>query len=285
LKTLKGKTILITGGSLGIGFATAKKCVEEGSRVIIVARNKTTLHSSLKILNQISTEQEHLLYSLDVKNINAVNNFSKWIEDQKVKINGLVNCAGVYGPIGKTIEVDMKQFTKAFNINFFGTIYMCNAIIPIMDNSERRKVVNFSGGGAATPFPNYSAYATSKAAIVRFTENLNIELTNKKIDINSVAPGFVATRLHEDTLKAGPEKSGNNFYNNTIEQIKEKSVPPELAADLTAFLLSKDSDGIGGKFISAPWDDWENINFKKKLIKDQDFATLRRVDDKIFYKK
>jgi NAD(P)-dependent dehydrogenase (short-subunit alcohol dehydrogenase family) len=191
----------------------------------------------------------------------------------------------VYGPIGNIMNVDMEQFTKAININFLGTVYMCNVFAPLLKNETRKKIVNFSGGGAATPFPNYSAYATSKIAIVRFTENIAIELDEYNIDVNCIAPGFVITRLHEETLTAGVEAAGKSFYEGTKKQIESGGVPPEKAADLTSFLLSNQSDNITGKFISAPWDPWNEKTFQDELRNNKDVAVLRRIDNKNFYKK
>ncbi|HRE40697.1 MAG TPA: SDR family oxidoreductase [Ignavibacteria bacterium] len=284
MSNLKNKTIIITGGSLGIGFAIAKKCVQDGARVIIASRNKTDLENALTELNSIGKEK-NLSYSLDIGDLNAVRNFAKWCNDEKLEISGLVNNAGIYGPMGKTTLVDMDEFTNAIQINFLGTVYMCNVFAPLLKSTGRKKIVNYSGGGAATPFANYSAYATSKIAIVRFTENLAIELADENFDINCVAPGFVVTRLHNQTLNQNPDSVGKNFFENTKKQVDSGGVPPEKAADLTAFLLSDDSDGITGKFISAPWDDWQSEEFKKTLLEDKDFATLRRIDNKNFYKK
>jgi 3-oxoacyl-[acyl-carrier protein] reductase len=137
--------------------------------------------------------------------------------------------------------------------------------------------VNYSGGGAATPFPNFSAYATSKVAIVRFTENLPMELSQEGFDINCIAPGFVVTRLHQETLKAGEEQATKPFYENTKKQWKH-GVPSSKAETLTVFLLSA-SDG-SGKFISAPWD--MAGGGSGRLKGDKHFATLRRIDEKTF---
>ncbi len=92
-------------------------------------------------------------------------------------------------------------------------------------------------------------------------------------------------RLHQDTLEAGPESATKSFFENTKKQIEGGGAPPEKAANLTVFLLSSESDGITGKFISAPWDPWENKEFQNRLKSDKDFATLRRIDDKMFFKK
>jgi len=280
---LDSKIIIITGGSVGIGSVIANKCASEGAEVIIVARNKKDLDSSLNNLKTIS-DKNHRSYSLDVKDLNAIKAFAIWLENEGLIINGLVNCAGVYGPIGKTTDVDMDKFTETININFLGTVYMCNMIAPLMKNNGHNKIINFSGGGAASPFPHYSAYATSKVAIVRFTENLSMELGDDGYDINCIAPGFVITRLHNNTIEVGPDSAGRAFFENTRKQIKDGGITPEKAAELTIFLLSDDSNGINGKFLSAPWDPWQDKIFQEKLREDNDLATLRRIDEKYFKK-
>lgn len=284
MQKLDLRRIIITGGSHGIGFAIAKECANQGAEVIIAARDQGNLGKSLKKIKAIS-EKNHLAYSLDVKDLNAVRDFASWVENEDLEINGLVNCAGVYGPIGKTTSVDMEEFTDAIKVNFLGTVYMCSTFSPLLAGTTRKKIVNFSGGGAASPHPNYSAYATSKVAIVRFTENLSRELGNDVFDINCIAPGFVITRLHQETIGAGPEMAGPAFYENTKKQIEDGGVPPEKAAELTVFLLSGDADGITGKFLAAPWDPWQEKTFQERLREDNDLATLRRIDDKFFYKK
>ncbi|HCA42391.1 MAG TPA: dehydrogenase [Bacteroidetes bacterium] len=284
MSNLKNKTIIVTGGSLGIGFAIAKQCVLDGAKVIIASRNKNDLKTATDELDSLGKEK-CISYSIDIGDLNAVREFAKWCIDQNLEISGLVNNAGIYGPIGKTTIVDMDEFTKTIQINFLGTVYMCNAFAPVMKSTGRKKIVNYSGGGAATPFANYSAYATSKIAIVRLTENLAIELADENFDINCVAPGFVVTRLHSQTLNQNPDLVGKGFFENTKKQVESGGVPPEKAAELTSFLLSDESDGITGKFISAPWDDWKSTEFKNTLLSDKDFATLRRIDNKNFFKK
>jgi 3-oxoacyl-[acyl-carrier protein] reductase len=281
---LGGKTVVVTGGSLGIGFAVAKKCVHEGATAILAARNRADLERSLDALKGIS-KSDHAMYAVDVSDPDAVGRFAAWCGERFGVIHGLVNCAGVYGPIGKTTSVDIRRFVEAIQINFLGTVIMCRAFAPLLQSNTRKKIVNFSGGGAASPFPHYTAYATSKIAIVRFTENLALELDADGVDINCVAPGFVITRLHDDTVAAGKNAAGEAFFENTRKQIETGGVPPEKAADLTAFLLSPESDGITGKFISAPWDPWKDESFRNLLRSDRDFATLRRIDNKTYFKK
>ena len=281
---LHNKRIIITGGSLGIGLAIAQKCASEGASLILVSRTESDLKASIQTIS-VSSSVTHQYYELDVSDVNAVRRFADWVLQQGFSIDGLVNCAGIYGPIGKTPEVALNDFARAVNINFLGTVYMCSVFAPVLKSNGRKKIINYSGGGAATPFPHYSAYATSKIAIVRFTENLAIELASDGIDINCVAPGFVITRLHQQTLQAGSRAAGEGFFESTRKQIESGGVPAEKASELTCFLLSQASDGISGKFLSAPWDPWQSSDFQRQLREDKDLATLRRIDNKTFFKK
>jgi 3-oxoacyl-[acyl-carrier protein] reductase len=282
LGILENKKIIITGGSMGIGFAIAKKCAEEGAHLILVSRHKVNLKNAIKMIN--ATAKKHIYYAIDVGHPDKVKDMAADIRKKLSFIDGLVNCAGIYGPIGKTDEINPLEFTNAININLLGTFYMCHYFIPLLKKARRGKIVNYSGGGAANSFPNYTAYAVSKTGIVRFSENLALEFKNDDIDINAIAPGFVITRLHQETLKAG-KKAGEEFLKKTIDQINKGGISSDMAAKLTVFLLSSNSDGITGKFISAPWDPWEDEKFRAKLKNDEDLATLRRIDDKFFSKK
>ena len=85
---------------------------------------------------------------------------------------------------------------------------------------NKGKIIQLAGGGAASPLPLISSYAISKAAVVRFVENLSEELKDYNIDINAVAPGPLNTGMLEEVLKAGPKRVGKNFYNESVKQKK-----------------------------------------------------------------
>jgi len=279
---LENKKIIITGGSMGIGFAVAEKCAKEGAQLVLISRHSDGLKKAIKMID--INENDHKYYALDVSKYEEVKELAVDMEKEFSFIDGLVNCAGVYGPIGRLDEINPHEFTNAININLLGTFYMCHCFIPLLKKASRGKIVNYSGGGAAGPFPNYSAYAVSKIGIVRLTENLALEFKNSSIDVNAVAPGFVVTRLHQETIRAG-KKASEDFLKKTLDQIEKGGVSPDVAARLTVFLLSPESDGITAKFISAPWDPWEDRNFINRLKEDKDLATLRRIDNKFFFKK
>src|SRR5437867_1761397 len=126
---------------------------------------------------------------------------------------------------------------EAIRINLFGTFLVARQACRLMKTRGGGRLVLFSGGGAATPFPHYTAYACGKAAVVRLTETLAQEMQPFNIQVNCVAPGFVVTRLHQETLVAG-DRAGAAFLEQTKRQIESGGVPATVGAGAAAFLLS-----------------------------------------------
>lgn len=139
------------------------------------------------------------------------------------------------------------------------------------------KVLLLSGGGATKPLPYLSAYAASKAAVVRFGETLAEEVREFGIDVNAVAPGTLNTRLLDEVLEAGPTKVGQTCYEQALRQKAEGGTPMARGASLCLFLASAASDGITGKLISAVWDPWEKLPEHLGDLCDSDIYTIRRI--------
>ena len=283
MNNFNNKLAVITGASRGIGFEVAKHLASLNTRLLIISRNETELSKACKSLNRINNK-DNIQLKIDVSNRLDILNVKNYLEKNHLEIDAIINCAGIYGPIGSILEVNLEEFEKAFKINFFGTINMINILKFNFVKNKKKKIINFSGGGAATPFPFYSAYATSKAAIVRLTENIALELKEEGYLVNCIAPGFIATSLHEDTIRAGPDKVGKDFYIKTKEVLNNGGASVKYTCELVEFLISDKSDSFNGRFISANWDMWQEDDFKNKIKNDDDFATLRRIDDKKFFK-
>src|SRR6185436_7692534 len=128
------------------------------------------------------------------------------------------NNAGVQGPIGSIEEVDWAEWVRAIEINLFGSVLMCRAVLPYFKSRRAGKILQLSGGGATSPMPRVSAYAASKAAIVRFVETLAEEVRADGIDVNAIAPGAVNTRLLEGVLAAGVDRAGAALYARAEKQ-------------------------------------------------------------------
>src|SRR5437773_10825448 len=126
---------------------------------------------------------------------------------------------------------------------------MCRAILAHFKKNGAGKIIHLSGGAATNPLPRISAYAASKAGIVRFMETLAEEVRAFHIDVNAIAPGALNTRLLDEILIAGAERVGPGFYERSLRQKEQGGTPLERGADLAVYLASEASNGITGKLI------------------------------------
>jgi 3-oxoacyl-[acyl-carrier protein] reductase len=261
--------VLITGGSMGIGAACARRLASDGWSVTVAARGREALK---EVVTSLEGEGHESLV-LDVGDADAWGDAARGLLD----LDALVHAAAVIGPIGPADQIDPAAFLDALRINVLGTFLAVRACLPALRKAGG-PIVAFSGGGATGPLARYDAYAASKAATARLVENLAAD----GVRINAVAPGFVATRMHQATLVAGPGTAGAAYHARTLRDLDAGGTPPEVAAELVAFLLSDAARGITGRLISARWDPWREPEFQARLRDERDLATLRRIDDKFF---
>jgi 3-oxoacyl-[acyl-carrier protein] reductase len=276
---LLNKNVIITGGSQGLGKEIAKHCLLEGASVALCARNTATLREAYDELLQFKKgNQELISHVSDISDKNDADAFVKACVSSFGKIDVLINNVGIHGSKNTIDDVafDLENWRDAININLMGTLNMCLASVPYLKESSRGKIINLSGGGATSPMPGMSAYAASKAAVVRFTETIAIELKPFCIDVNAVAPGAMNTRLLDDVLNNGKGKVTDDYYRKALKQKETGGTPPSLAAELCVYLASEESNSITGKLISAVWDDWRNLHKHLKEL-DSDIYTLRRI--------
>jgi len=274
LGVLEGRVSVITGGSRGIGKAIARAFLSEGSACVLAARDAGALDAAVREMSEIGPRL--LGVSADVASEADVGRLVERALSEFGRIDALVNCAGVYGPIGPSAEVGPGAWWDTLRTNLLGTFLATRFVLPQMLRQGRGKIINLAGGGASSPFPRFSAYATSKAAVVRLTETLAEELKGSGIDVNAVAPGAVNTRLLDQVLEAG-DAAGDQFLNCARRQREEGGTPPEKAAELAVFLASDKSNGLTGRLISAVWDEWPEMALRIPEIMASDLYTLRRV--------
>jgi 3-oxoacyl-[acyl-carrier protein] reductase len=275
---LSGKQAIITGANQGLGLEIARLFVKSGADLMICARNEVLLKSAYEELIQLISKHQKLVFQ--VADISDASDVSNLFERTLCSLGGcqiLVNNAGVYGPMGTIETLNWDEWVKAIEVNLFGSVLMTRAFIPHFKLQGYGKIIQLSGGGATSPLPRISAYAASKAAIVRFAETLAEEVRGSGIDVNSLAPGSLNTRLLEEVLQAGPEKVGNLFFERSKIQKDSGGSSILKAAELALFLASSASDGITSKLISAIWDEWEEWPKHLDELSQSDVYTLRRI--------
>jgi NAD(P)-dependent dehydrogenase (short-subunit alcohol dehydrogenase family) len=275
---LENRNALITGGSQGLGRVIVERFVEEGANVLFCARDSAPLGQvEAELRKSAPAGQRILAQTCDVSSARDVQELFRKADDELGPLHILVNNAGIYGPKGPSEKVAWEEWVRCFEINLYGTFLPCRHAIARFKKSGYGKIINLSGGGATNPLPNISAYAASKAAVVRLTETLAEELRAFHVDVNAVAPGALNTRLLDEVLQAGPEQVGADFHARALQQSKDGGVPLELGADLCLYLASPESDGVTGKLLSARWDPWASLHTRRGELDSSDIYTLRRI--------
>ncbi|WP_342220606.1 SDR family oxidoreductase [Rickettsiella endosymbiont of Miltochrista miniata] len=274
---LLNKKAIISGASKGLGAAIARAYVVAGASVVICARNNIELLKKQAELQTISLGSKVIAIPTDISSPEQIDYLIRIAEKELGGVDILVANAAIYGPKGPLETLDWQAWSEVIDINLKGTVLQCKAVIPLFKRQKKGKIIIISGGGATKPMPNFTAYAASKAGVIRFSETLANELQKFNIDVMAISPGALNTDFLDEVLRAGPEKVGDKFYQISLKQAKTGGSSLELAADLSVYLASDAADGITGKLISAVWDPWKNLHEYYPEIAMTDIYTLRRI--------
>lgn len=277
-KALQNRYAIITGASLGLGFEIAKQYLAAGASLMICGRDEMQLDMAASELKKLAgTGQSVQALPADVSKARDVTALVDGALREFGRVDILVNNAGVTGPSGAIETVDWQEWIHTIEINLLGSVLLSRAVVPHLKRIGHGKIIQLSGGGATNPLPNLSAYAASKAAVIRFVETLAEETRRYHIDVNAIAPGALNTRMLDDFLAAAPETIGPAFHERSLQQKKHGGVPLSKGANLAVFLASSLSDGITGKLISAVWDPWKTLPHHLDELNGTDIYTLRRI--------
>jgi NAD(P)-dependent dehydrogenase (short-subunit alcohol dehydrogenase family) len=274
---LAGKVALVTGSNRGLGLEIARAYLAAGADVALGAREESLLAREAERLSVAYSGRRILQHALDVRSEESCLAFVARCIETFGQVDVLVNNAGVYGPLGSIDTIDIRDWMDAIEINLLGSVMMCRAVLPHMKARGRGAIIQISGGGATNPLANITAYAASKAAVVRFAESLALEVASHGIEVNSIAPGALNTRLLDEVIAAGPDKVGAHFYERSLRQREQGGVPLGKAADLAVFLASDAARGITGRLVSALWDRYAEWPGHIDELGDSDLYTLRRI--------
>jgi len=197
---LRGRNVLVTGGSRGLGLVIARQLVQEGARVAICARDEETLERARAELSAHGTRV--LAVSCDVSNQREVERMVARVADTLGPIDALINNAGtiVVGPLD---TMDIDDFQMAMETNFWGPLYAILAVVPEMRRRRSGRIVNVASIGGKISVPHLLPYSASKFALVGLSEGLRAELARDGIQVSTICPGLMRTGSPRHALFKG----------------------------------------------------------------------------------
>jgi 3-oxoacyl-[acyl-carrier protein] reductase len=271
VRSYQDKTVLITGAGRGIGKRLALGLARAKAKVGLLARTKAELDlADLEIEHAGGTS---LRLRADVGDFKQVQTAAERLKAEYGDVYALICAAGVQGPIGPMIDCLPAQWAEVIHVNVMGVMHACQAVLPGMLEKREGKIIVLVGAGSQEPRPNFSAYAASKAALVRFVETLAEEVKDSNIQVNCMDPGPAYTNMTDEILKAGETAAGWREVQTATEVRGNGGTSPDKQLQLAMFLASDRSNHITGRLICVD-DDWkrlENASLTPNLF------TLRRV--------
>lgn len=247
---LSGKTAIVTGGSAGIGFATAKALYQEGINVAIAARNPERLEKAANAIRELPNRGNNIIsISADLTQAESVDKVVSKTIEAFGQIDILINNAGS-ARAGAFLELDDEVFLDAWNLKLLGYIRLVKAIVPDMIARRDGRIVNIIGGAGRTPRPSFLPGGTANAALLNFTRGIAKELAQHNIRINAISPGLTATERAERLAEQNAKARGVSVETIQAESIKSiplgRLVQPEEIANLALFLVSDLAASITG---------------------------------------
>jgi len=223
---LENKVVLITGGSRGIGKAVAAAFAREGAKLALCARSTDEVQQTVAELRAMRAEAKG--WTCDVTMEASVEEFVHGAQTTFGRIDVLVNNAGVMTRPAPMVELEVRKWDYTMAVNLRGPFLVTQAVLPFMFKQKSGSIINVSSTLGRGAYPNFVAYATSKWGLEGFTQTLAAELGSARIRVNSVEPGYVATKL---TGYRGSE--------------------PESVTDVFVYSGSDESKAVTGKMLSS----------------------------------
>jgi len=273
---MKNRYCLITGATRGFGAVLAREFWEAGASLALIARSRDGLERLVANLGKRS-RQEVITVAADLANPEATGEIVGRVRGKFPRLDVLINNAAIQGPIGSFWENDWEEWVKTIQVDLLSPIALCRAVSPWMIEQGGGSIINLSGGGATGPRANFSAYATAKTGLVRFSETLAEELRPYNVRVNCIAPGAMNTAMLNEVVDRGADAAGQKEYAQAVKVKQSGGASMQRVAQLCLFLVSDAARGISGKLISAVWDPITSLPEHLDELSGSDIYTLRRI--------
>ena len=254
---LKDKVALITGAGRGIGRAIAIAYAREGAQLALAARSLDELEETAQAAESLGAAT--CVIGVDVTDRAAVDEMARRSLARFGRLDILVNNAGIVGPVGALEDNDVESWIRTIQVNLVGTYLCCRAVIPALAAAGGGKIINLSGSGSTSAPYHLSAYGSSKAAIIRLTEILSLELADKNIQVNALGPGSIHTRMWEEITDRAQAAGDTELYEFGQQVTGGGGASIERAAELAVWLAGQASGDLSGRLVHAVTDDFPNL--------------------------
>lgn len=265
---LSGQVAVVTGGGRGIGRAIAAMLSEAGMTTAVLARSASEIAETARTIERAGGRARP--FAADVTDAAAVGRAFQEIERSLGSVAVLVNNAAIPGPIGPFWETDANQWWRTLDVNLRGGMLCARAVLPGMISRRKGRIINIAS--SALPVAYFSSYATSKAALVRFTETIAAEVKPHRVSMFAVGPGTVRTPMAEHSLRSPDGQRWLPWFKRIFDEGLD--VPAERSARLVLELASGRADSLSGRFISIR-DDLDSLLRNAKQIEEQNLYSLR----------
>ncbi len=223
---LKDKVAMITGGGRGIGKAVAMAYAREGAKIALCARTPAEVKQTCREIHGLKAQC--MGWICDVAVEESVKEFVAGVAKEFGRVDILVNNAGVMTRPVSMADLEVKKWDYTLAVNLRGPFLVTRAALPLMMTQRSGSIINVSSSIGRGAYANFIAYATSKWGLEGFTQTLAAEARSYNIRVNSVEPGYVATKL-------------TGYHGSK----------PESVTDVFVYLASDEAKGVTGKMLSA----------------------------------
>ena len=267
---LTGQVAVVTGGGRGLGRAMAQALAAAKASVAVVARTTTQLAETVDTIRE--TGGRVLAVPADVTDHKALETMVRTVQDELGAVDLLVNNAGVPGVPGPIWEVDPEEWRHTLDVNLTGAFLCGAAVLKTMVARQHGRIINVASGAGLVPIAYGSAYAVSKAALLRLTECFAADGKEHGIIAFSLGPGSVRTAMTEYLIESEAGQTYLPWYRKMI--LDGGDVPANLSANLVVLLASGKMDSLSGRFVEV-FDDTDQMILESAQIVQDDLYTLR----------
>lgn len=262
------RSAIVISASSDIGIAVCTRWQSSGWEVYGTYRTKS---KATEALNNSGVKLIHC----DLSDATSIHDACSQLRTLCSQWDVLVMCPGTQEPVGAFSDCSFNEWEESLRVNFTSQMHLIHQLLPTRRISSVLEpiVLLFAGGGTNSAPPNYSAYITSKIALIKMCELLDAEISDTRFAI--VGPGWVKTKMHESTLRAGVRAGAN--YQRTMDKLaRNECTPMDEVLDCCDWLVNTPRQFVSGRNFSVEFDQWGTEELLKMLSGNPDIYKLRR---------